>query len=96
MPDLELVVWVILPLVLSVVLLLMSLNTLRHDRRVVQFYLGLPALLLLTMATVTLVKMLEPMTWPSFLPHLALVVALPLVLLQQQLAKTNRDRAKSA
>ena len=91
MADLELVVWVILPLVLSVVLLLMSINTLRHDRRVVQFYLGVPVLLLLTMATVTLVKMLKPMTWPTFLPHLVLAVSLPLVLLQQRLAKNHRD-----
>jgi hypothetical protein len=89
MPDLELVVWVILPLILSAVLLLVSLNTIRHDRRFVQFYLGLQALLLLTLATIVLVRMLQPHTWPSLVPHLALVVALPLVLLQQRLAKSQ-------
>ena len=87
MPDLELVLWAILPLILSVVLLLMSLNAIRRDRRFVQFYLGLQALLLLT---------LQPNTWPSFVPHLALLVALPLVLLQHWLDKTHRNRAESA
>ncbi len=96
MPDLELVLWAILPLILSVVLLLMSLNAIRRDRRFVQFYLGLQALLLLTLAIIVLVRMLQPNTWPSFVPHLALLVALPLVLLQHWLDKTHRNRAESA
>ena len=62
MPDLELVLWAILPLILSVVLLLMSLNAIRRDRRFVQFYLGLQALLLLTLAIIVLVRMLQPNT----------------------------------
>ena len=89
MPDLELVLWAILPLILSVVLLLMSLNAIRRDRRFVQFYLGLQALLLLTLATIVLVSILRQHTWPSLVLHLALIVALPLVLLQRRVAKTQ-------
>ena len=86
---LEVVAWIVLPLTLTVVLLLTSINALRHDPRFVQFYLGLQALLLLTLATIGLVGMLQPNTWPSLVPHMALLVALPLVLLQRRLAKTQ-------
>jgi len=90
MPDLQLVLWVILPLVLSLVLLLMSSNALRHDYRIIQFQLGLPTLLLLILAIATLVKTLQPMTWPLILPYLVLAVCLPLVLLQRRLAKRHQ------
>ena len=96
MLDLEVVVWIILPLALSVVLLLTSINALRHDYRIVQFQLGIPTLLLVTLVIVTLVRMLQPNTWPTILPHMALVIALPLVLLQRWLAKSHCQRTKSA
>ena len=87
MLSLQVVAWIILPLALSVLLLLTSINALRQDHRFVQFYLGLQALLLLTLAIIGLVEMLQPNTWPSFAPHLALLIALPLVLLQRRVAK---------
>jgi hypothetical protein len=95
MPDLELVLWVILPLMLAVGLTLMSLNSLRQGRSAVQFCLGLPVLLMMTGAIKTLIKMLEPMTWPSFLPHVVLVISLPLVLWQHRLAKSHRQQSDS-
>ena len=89
MPSMQEILLLILPLSLSVVLLLVSLNTIRRDRRFVQFYLGLQALLLLTLATIVLVSILRQHTWPSLVLHLALIVALPLVLLQRRVAKTQ-------
>ncbi len=89
MPSMQEILLLILPLSLSAVLLLVSLNAIRRDRRFVQFYLGLQALLLLALPTIGLVNMLRQPTWPSIMPHLALLVALPLVLLQGQLAKTQ-------
>ena len=95
--DLELVLWVILPLVLATLLAMGSLHCMRRDRRTVQYCIGIPTLLLMSVSILVLVSMLQPMTWPNFLPHIAIGICFPAVCVQSLLARNvTRKTAHAA
>lgn len=87
--DGELVLWVLLPLMAAVVQAALSVYSLCRDFRAVQILLGLPAVLLDAAAAWVLVEMLAG-AWPTFLPHLALVLVIPLIAAQIVLMRARR------
>jgi len=87
--DGELVLWGILPLGVAVALGVASLYCLCHDFRGVQLLLGMTVLLLAAAAIWILAAMIAG-AWPTFLPHVALVLVVPLVAAQVLLLRKRK------
>ncbi len=88
--DFELVLWGIVPMGAAVVLALTSVYSLCHNFRVVQVLLSAPILVSLAGALWVLHGMLQG-GWPTCLPHIAIVFALPVVVAQVLLSAPRKS-----
>ena len=86
-PELEVILWVILPVIVALIISVASINCLRRARRILQYCICIPTLILMAAAIAMLVPMLYYGAWPNFFPHIAIGVCLPLVVVQDFLAR---------
>lgn len=87
--DGDLVLWGALPLGVAVLLAAVSVYALCRDFRGAQALLGAPVILLMAAAGWVLAEMMLG-GWPSFVPHVAVVLAMPVVAVQVWLMRSRR------